>query len=60
MLLQVVLMLNYYKLKEMLKTLEKERDEINSNKNLKYGAKFLNYLELNAKIELLEEILSGV
>lgn len=53
-------MLDYYKLKEMLVKLEIERDEINSNKDLKYGAKFLNYLELNAKIELLEEILSGV
>lgn len=53
-------MLDYYKLREMLVKLEIERDEINSNKDLKYGAKFLNYLELNAKIELLEEILSGV
>lgn len=53
-------MLDYYKLKEMLKDLEKERDKINSNKDLKYGAKFINYLELNAKIELLEEILSEV
>lgn len=53
-------MLDYYKLKEMLKNLEKERDKINNNKDLKYGAKFINYLELNAKIELLEEILSGV
>lgn len=53
-------MLNYYKLKEMLMDLEKKRDEINSNKDLKYGAKFVNYLELNAKIELLEEILSEV
>lgn len=53
-------MLSYPKLKEMLRDLEKERDEINRNKDLKYGAKFVNYLELNAKIELLEEILSKV